>query len=75
MLDPIQVHVRFIANKIVTMIKVGKAYVTIFIVLGGLGLPGEKDSWDFGEGAGFYVDALKEPWSNNYRMYSYVTKG
>lgn len=39
----------------------------------GLNLPGEKDSWDFGEGAGFYVNATEKPWNNNYRMYSYVT--
>jgi S-formylglutathione hydrolase len=35
-------------------------------------IPGEDDSWDFGSGAGFYVDATEEPWSRNYRMYSYV---
>ena len=43
-------------------------------LLGGLNLPGEKDSWDFGEGAGCYLDALLEPWAKHYRMYSYVTK-
>jgi S-formylglutathione hydrolase len=36
--------------------------------------PGDDASWDFGLGAGFYVDATQEPWSANYRMYSYVTK-
>jgi S-formylglutathione hydrolase len=40
----------------------------------GLNLPGESDSWDFGVAAGFYVDATQEPWSKNYRMYSYVTQ-
>ncbi|XP_011257908.1 S-formylglutathione hydrolase isoform X1 [Camponotus floridanus] len=40
----------------------------------GLNIPGEDDSYDFGSGAGFYVDATREPWSKNYRMYSYVTK-
>lgn len=40
----------------------------------GLGLPGEEDDWDFGTGAGFYLDAEAEPWKQNYRMYSYVTK-
>ncbi|MDZ7747723.1 MAG: S-formylglutathione hydrolase [Halofilum sp. (in: g-proteobacteria)] len=39
----------------------------------GLGLPGEDDSYDFGTGAGFYVDATLEPWSRHYRMYEYVT--
>jgi S-formylglutathione hydrolase len=36
-------------------------------------LPGDADSWDFGIGAGFYVDATVAPWSQYYRMYSYVT--
>ena len=35
---------------------------------------GESDNWDFGVGAGFYVDATQAPWSKHYRMYSYVTK-
>lgn len=39
----------------------------------GLNLPGEDDDWDFGTGAGFYVDAIVEPWRSHYRMYSYVT--
>ncbi|KAF5287560.1 hypothetical protein FQA39_LY15889 [Lamprigera yunnana] len=39
----------------------------------GLNLKGETDSWDFGEGAGFYVDATEKPWDKHYRMYSYVT--
>ena len=40
----------------------------------GARIPGEEDSWDFGVGAGFYVDATREPWSKHYRMYSYVTR-
>jgi S-formylglutathione hydrolase len=32
-----------------------------------------EGQWDFGLGAGFYVDATQEPWSANYRMWSYVT--
>ncbi|MBA3426317.1 MAG: S-formylglutathione hydrolase [Rubrobacter sp.] len=39
-----------------------------------LGLPGEDDAYDFGSGAGFYMDATAEPWSAHYRMYSYVTR-
>jgi S-formylglutathione hydrolase len=39
----------------------------------GLNLPGEAESYDFGLGAGFYVDATEEPWVRGYRMYSYVT--
>lgn len=37
-------------------------------------VPGEDDDWDFGTGAGFYVDATEEPWSRHYKMYSYVTQ-
>ncbi len=37
-------------------------------------LPGDDASWDFGLGAGFYVDATQAPWSQHYRMYSYVTR-
>ena len=37
-------------------------------------LPGEKDAWDFGLGAGFYVDATREPWKGKYNMYSYVAE-
>lgn len=40
----------------------------------GLDLPGEHDSYDFGSGAGFYVNATQEPWKNNYQMYDYITK-
>jgi S-formylglutathione hydrolase len=40
----------------------------------GLGIPGEGNSYDFGLGAGFYLDATESPWSSGYRMYSYVTK-
>jgi S-formylglutathione hydrolase len=40
----------------------------------GLGIPGESDSYDFGLGAGFYVDATEPPWSRGYRMYSYITQ-
>ena len=39
----------------------------------GLNIPGEDDAYDFGTGAGFYLDATQEPWSKNYRMYSYIT--
>ena len=37
-------------------------------------LPGDRESWDFGQGAGFYVDATQAPWNANYRMFSYVTE-
>lgn len=38
----------------------------------GLGYAGEADHWDFGVGAGFYLDATQAPWSKGYRMGSYV---
>ena len=37
----------------------------------GGGVP-DDDSWDFGQGAGFYVDAIEEPWAANFRMRSYI---
>lgn len=40
----------------------------------GVSLPGDSDSWDFGLGAGFYLDAVQEPWARHYRMYSYLTR-
>lgn len=39
----------------------------------GAGVPGEADSWDFGVGAGFYLDATQAPWSRHYRMETYLT--
>ena len=38
----------------------------------GANVDGESDSWDFGVGAGFYVDAVQEPWARHYRMYSHI---
>ncbi|HZW19688.1 S-formylglutathione hydrolase [Noviherbaspirillum sp.] len=40
----------------------------------GANLPGEADDWDFGVGAGFYLDATQAPWSQHYRMESYITR-
>lgn len=37
-------------------------------------VPDEKDNWQFGSGAGFYLDATQEPFARNYRMYSYVAQ-
>ncbi|MEO1594107.1 MAG: S-formylglutathione hydrolase [Pseudomonadota bacterium] len=38
-------------------------------------VPDDPDgAWDFGKGAGFYVDATQPPWSRHYRMDSYVTE-
>ena len=38
------------------------------------GTAGETDDWDFGAGAGFYLDATQAPWSKHYRMESYITQ-
>ncbi|MDR2331564.1 MAG: S-formylglutathione hydrolase [Comamonas sp.] len=38
----------------------------------GAGLPGEAESWDFGVGAGFYLDATAKPWALHWRMESYI---
>jgi S-formylglutathione hydrolase len=41
----------------------------------GEGVPGDPaNAYDFGLGAGFYVDATREPFAGNYRMWSYVTE-
>ncbi len=34
----------------------------------------DAEEWDFGKGAGFYVDATQAPWAAHYRMWSYVTQ-
>ena len=39
----------------------------------GVNLPGEDDSYDFGAGAGFYVNAERAPWDGHYRMFDYVS--
>lgn len=38
----------------------------------GAGVPGEADAWDFGVGAGFYLDAPRAPWAAHWRMESYL---
>lgn len=40
----------------------------------GAGVDGEDADWDFGTGAGFYLDATEEKWAKHYRMYSYITE-
>ncbi|WP_310467802.1 S-formylglutathione hydrolase [Sphingomonas sp.] len=39
----------------------------------GDGVP-DVEAWDFGQGAGFYVDATEPPWSANFKMWTYVTE-
>ena len=38
----------------------------------GAGVQGEGDDWDFGTGAGFYLDATEPAWRDHYRMYTYI---
>lgn len=52
--------------------ELGLLLVTLDTSPRGLDLPGDTESWDFGVGAGFYVDATQAPWANHYRLYSYV---
>lgn len=41
----------------------------------GEGVPDDPEkAWDFGLGAGFYVNATEEPWARHYRMFDYVVK-
>ncbi len=41
----------------------------------GDGIPDDPDgAYDFGLGAGFYINATESPWSNNYNMYDYITR-
>ncbi|MFC3606399.1 S-formylglutathione hydrolase [Stutzerimonas tarimensis] len=41
----------------------------------GDGVPGDPEgAWDFGKGAGFYLNATQEPWSRHYRMHDYVVE-
>jgi S-formylglutathione hydrolase len=54
--------------------ELGIAIVTPDTSPRGLNIPGEDASYDFGLGAGFYVDATQKPWVKGYRMYSYVTR-
>lgn len=37
------------------------------------GIAGVDAAWDFGDGAGFYLDATAEPWRERFRMASYLT--
>jgi len=40
----------------------------------GLNIPGDAAAWDFGVGAGFYINATAAPWATNYHMGSYVSE-
>jgi S-formylglutathione hydrolase len=53
--------------------ELGLALITVDTSPRDANVPGEADSWDFGVGAGFYLDATQAPWSQHYRMESYLT--
>ncbi len=53
--------------------ELGLALITPDTSPRGAGVAGEAESWDFGLGAGFYLDATQTPWSTHYRMESYLT--
>ncbi|MFN7122472.1 MAG: S-formylglutathione hydrolase [Hydrogenophaga sp.] len=38
------------------------------------GIDGASAAWDFGHGAGFYLDATEAPWSKHFRMESWITQ-
>jgi S-formylglutathione hydrolase len=53
--------------------ELGVALITPDTSPRGPDVPGDPDGgWDFGLGAGFYVDATEAPWRTHYRMYSYL---
>ncbi|QDF99007.1 S-formylglutathione hydrolase [Azoarcus sp. DD4] len=53
--------------------ELGIAIVTPDTSPRGAEVPGDPDgAWDFGHGAGFYVNAVQAPWDRHYRMYDYV---
>jgi len=54
--------------------ELGLMVVTMDTSPRGVPLPGDSESYDFGVGAGFYLDATEEPWSRHYKMYSYVSQ-
>ena len=45
----------------------------MYVLCRGLNVEGEADSWDFGVGAGFYINATVDKWKN-WRMNDYITK-
>ena len=53
-------------------VALGMALITADTSSRGANVVGETDAWDFGFGAGFYVDAIESPWNAHYRMCSYM---
>ncbi len=54
--------------------ELGIVLVTMDTSVRDLGIEGEDDSYDFGSGAGFYVNATVDKWAKHYNMYDYVTQ-
>lgn len=54
--------------------ELGMVIVTMDTSPRNLGIDGENDSYDFGSGAGFYINATVDKWSEHYNMYDYVSK-
>ncbi len=52
--------------------ELGMALITCDTSPRGANVKGESDSWDFGVGAGFYLNAQCMPWERNWRMESYI---
>ena len=52
--------------------ELGMILVTLDTSPRGAAIDGEAANWDFGLGAGFYVDATEPPWNAHYKMHSYV---
>src|SRR5690606_23326647 len=54
--------------------RLGLALVTPDTSPRNTGVAGATGDWEFGEGAGFYLDATQAPWSTAWRMESYITQ-
>jgi S-formylglutathione hydrolase len=57
-----------------TAAQLGLALLTPDTSPRGAGVDSEDHHWDFGVGAGFYLDATQAPWSGHWRMESYLLK-
>lgn len=54
--------------------ELGLALITPDTSPRGAGVPGEAEAWDFGVGAGFYLDATQAPWAAHWRMESWLVQ-
>jgi S-formylglutathione hydrolase len=54
--------------------ELGLALITPDTSPRGAGVPGEAEAWDFGVGAGFYLDATEAPWAPHWRMESWLVR-